>query len=82
MADLVITDEQRKCLLHAYETIMFRIHLLPREAMIAELELLRTSWLTIFAILSPNENIREAIHQNSEWEGDNLLWEGHWKALL
>ena len=68
MADITITDAERKRLLHAYETLMFEAHRPLNESY----ELCRLAWADVCEILL-DDNDELACHLHGLEDRDGLI---------
>jgi hypothetical protein len=77
---MTITEEQRTRLLHAYETLMFPATRMESQLSKDEQKIVAEAWMDIINILGEG-SIKDALHSGGEWEGADLLNDGHWDAI-
>ena len=81
MADLTITEAERKRLLHAFETLLFPWDKERRKyASKDEIALAQAAMEDILVILDIRA-LKTELHGGGEWIGDDLIYDGHWEAL-
>ena len=71
-----ITENERKRLLHAYETLMFAVNQLPRD----EQQLRAAAWMDILNILSLTD-LKGDLHGGGEWLDRDIANNGHWECI-
>ena len=71
-----ITDNERKRLLHAYETLMFKFPEPPNMYGY----IFHDAWTDILTILKIG-SLQDELHGGGEWLGEDLHAEGHWDCL-
>ena len=84
MDDLTLTGDERKKLLHAYETILFNPVSRWDELTRDEQVLVHSAGTYIISTLGarPVGSLKKDLHGGGEWEGENVRDWGHWRAVL
>ena len=76
-----ITDEQKRRLLHAYETLLMPAVRYRNVLSDDEYLLLQYAWTDVKSILLGDEEIKPILHGTGEWEGGELRYDGHIEAM-